>query len=340
MTTILGLCICLFEFCAWGQNSSVGVKERQRMVTEAREYIKKEQIKLVNHALLLKNKNMWLKATDELYACIVQWPGNKEARLELQNIRKRAKRDSRTVDNHYNRFYAEGYLTYFNKDFSGAVNAWEKAFALLDNTTNNPDRDEEMKEFLEKAKSIIRVAQQKKEAQDLYAAAWTDHHQGKYTEAKNKLVKATILYPGLQDAKSLLLAVENELKEDEANQALKEKDKKYQVLLKEGITGYQMGKYETANLAFTQALQLKPDEPSAKRYLELSKKSFNASCNPGKADETYRQGLILYANGHMEEAINVWQQTLAMDPTHQRAKTGVEKARREMVGINAPGAIR
>lgn len=88
----------------------------------------------------------------------------------------------------------------------------------------------------------------------------------------------------------------------------------------EGIGYYNSGKYQKAVEFFDLILRTNPDDAQAREWLNKSVKDQNEA-----ADKHYRQGVMAYSLGNVEEAIKEWQTSLEIYPNHVSTKRALSK---------------
>lgn len=88
----------------------------------------------------------------------------------------------------------------------------------------------------------------------------------------------------------------------------------------EGIGYYNSGKYQKAVEFFDLILRTNPDDAQAREWLNKSVKDQNEA-----ADKHYRQGVMAYSLGNVEEAIREWQASLEIYPNHVSTKRALSK---------------
>ena len=84
--------------------------------------------------------------------------------------------------------------------------------------------------------------------------------------------------------------------------------------------------------SFKKVLELDKENKTAKKYIEIAKNKLEIESKPEDADAYYNKGLVAYAGGDFEEAVELWEMCLRVEPDHQRAKKSLEKVRKVIVG--------
>ncbi|MFA7535659.1 MAG: tetratricopeptide repeat protein [Desulfuromonadales bacterium] len=125
---------------------------------------------------------------------------------------------------------------------------------------------------------------------------------------------------GLADSR---LRLQNELSRltAEAKHALEEKD------------------LDQAERLLRAALGLDPYHAEAQALLQRLADPYRTSYRPGDEEQLYGTGLELYTRGRYAQAAEVWQQVLLLTPAHEKARLGIEIAKRKMQQIRDPKII-
>lgn len=89
---------------------------------------------------------------------------------------------------------------------------------------------------------------------------------------------------------------------------------------------YQVGVALVKDQKYSEALKLFSLIDSGYRdvssYIDSVKKIVR-----GKAEDSYKKGVNFYINNNYQKAVDEWEYTLVIDPTHKKAKEDIEKAR-------------
>lgn len=229
---------------------------------------------------------------------------------------------------------AEGTLAYYRGDWGQAVQKWEGALV------EDPSDAGLLKNVAHMKELIARKAQEEK-VRDLTSRAETFQRTGYMREAALAWEKVAALKPrDPQVLENLALCRKAGQKEAEARQVKELTDR--------GIALYQEGKPSEAVEAWLKALQVDPRHESARvwishvgRKLEdrrapvaaAAPEEKKVSVEPGdirRAQELYRQGLLLYAGNEVSKAIESWKQSLKLDPDLVQARQALRQAQAEL----------
>ncbi len=94
----------------------------------------------------------------------------------------------------------------------------------------------------------------------------------------------------------------------------------------QGIDYYNRGYYVQAQNSFYALLAVDPDNTTARGYLTR----INSRLQKKDADELYLQGVQAYTNNNYEQAINYWEQVLAIDPSYGNATRNIQRAKEKL----------
>jgi hypothetical protein len=277
----------------WRQkrDSSLLLKEAKKALNEKIYSLKLAQEEF-KKAKELYNKKEYLKATDKLARIIISYPNFESSNHFYNEIVVQMNNDARDENlNFIEKYYAKAYIEYYNANYRKALEEWTKYIAF---TGGN----------------------------------------GEVFEYKNKI--DTIL----------------KLKE------IEEREKiltfKAHELLQKGINFYNLKKWIdcikkmeslekfTSNNNFSKSLEFynKAKDYINKCVIELSnsmlvtnvdKKDFikdEVNYDEVTANEKYREGLVLYAQGKYYQASRVWELVLRLNPDHKRAKIALNKIKK------------
>ncbi len=182
------------------------------------------------------------------------------------------------------------------------------------------------------------------------------HYKNSETDgAKADLLKSLEYDNSNQDAAKLLVELEEERfsgREGEYNETARE-------FYEKGLVAYRKGDVAAAGTEWRKALKVAPANPQIKKFLlrvepenaalkepalskkektkqkvqaesakqekrELRKES-RISTERKKSDEFYYEGLRLYKQGKLDDAVSCWEQSLKIDPDNQKTGKALEK---------------
>jgi tetratricopeptide (TPR) repeat protein len=96
---------------------------------------------------------------------------------------------------------------------------------------------------------------------------------------------------------------------------------------------YEAGRSLLREKRYVEALQvfrgLKPDYRDVRQITQILEKNLQ-----NEAESHYKKGLVYYGAGDLDKAIEEWQETLRLNPTHPQAGQDLKKARRQRERLN------
>lgn len=93
------------------------------------------------------------------------------------------------------------------------------------------------------------------------------------------------------------------------------------------------GDLSSAEGAFAEALALDPYLVAAKNGMDRLARLKQRGAKPGDDERLYLLGIENYTKGKYEDAVALWNQVLALNPHHEKARMNIEKARRKILQI-------
>jgi tetratricopeptide (TPR) repeat protein len=96
---------------------------------------------------------------------------------------------------------------------------------------------------------------------------------------------------------------------------------------------YETGRSLLREKRYVEALKvfrgLKPDYRDVRQIVQILEKNLQ-----NEAESHYKKGLAYYSSGDLDKAIEEWQETLRLNPTHPQAGQDLKKARRQRERLN------
>lgn len=148
-----------------------------------------------------------------------------------------------------------------------------------------------------------------------------------------KLLEEALAFKEKKLYKNALMKLENLLKLDPNNKiALSQKnellllikDKESQII-QQAKELYDKGMYNDARLEFVKVLALNPENSIAKEYIQKIEKKIKRE----DIESLYMKAFMAYAKDDIDTAIRIWEEILNIDPKNERAKDGLERAKRK-----------
>ncbi len=95
----------------------------------------------------------------------------------------------------------------------------------------------------------------------------------------------------------------------------------------EGVSLFEGGDKDNSKSKFVEALKFNPDDSTANDYVKrMTGEQAQAKVDAEKVKELYYDGVNLYINGKIHEAIAQWQECLKEDPNNVNAQSNINKA--------------
>jgi cytochrome c-type biogenesis protein CcmH/NrfG len=166
------------------------------------------------------------------------------------------------------------------------------------------------KEYLAKTQALLA-----EEISTRVAEATRLESQKKYGDALSKWREVLQLDPEHSQAKSGVSRIT--LKIEEAHH------------INLGFEYFTSGNFDEAASEFKAALALNPENRTAVEYLRRSvgRKSLIEIAGDREVWRLYLKGIEHFTNGEYEEAIEVWEEVLRLDPQNENAVRNIEEAR-------------
>ena len=275
------------------------MKEAKEAVRESRRIkaqMQKDIKRLFNSAKNDYKKERYLKASEKFGEISLKYPQNTAAKDyydKITNLMEKESKDSEAADL-ARQSYAKGYVSYNTQKYSDAVNEWEKFVQIT-------SKNDEVSEYITKTKIYLNdMERQAKERKVLDRAAML-FESG--TESFNSGMWVGCIKK-MEDIQ--------ELCKTEAYQSLMQWKEKADDLLQKALK----------ELSRTVSVKHETVKPKAiVQEIEI---------NVEGAQKKYNEGLILYAQGKISDAINIWEITLRLNPSHEKASKALQKAREEL----------
>jgi tetratricopeptide (TPR) repeat protein len=202
----------------------------------------------------------------------------------------------------------EGYVQ--SNDLADAILSFKKAREI------DPDNS--------KVRKRLKQLQGKQsDASDtLYEKAETKYQNGDLKTALKDLQEAKQVDPSDSKIAGLLFKVQKDI-----TVKVKELDS-------DGTDLFNAGNKDQALAKFQEVLKLKSNDDTANDYVkQLTGQQSQAKVDSEKAKSLYYEGVDLYINGKISEAIDKWQACLAADPGNVNAQANIDKAKAKLQSI-------
>lgn len=231
-------------------------------------------------------------------------------------------------------FALQGFSAYNQGNAAGAVEAWEKALTLLENL--DPLQREALltslrfSPHLEEARRRKGEEQRAAQIRDQFEKGSAALAAGRFLEAAEAFRQALRLNPEHSEAALRLARAETELEKQRQAHLSQARRAQIEERFRQALDAYERGNASSAAVFFQEVLRLDPGHAGALSYVALIQTQQERSRNPQQALERYETGLVAYASGRLEEALQEWKTALRMDPQLERARRAVDKVSKEL----------
>jgi len=261
------------------------------------------------------------------------------------------------VDKHY----AAGKAFAKNGDTVEALNEWNLALQMDPNNEQIQKAVKSLKAIKhDRVKALVAEAEAYYQANDL-TNALLSYQNAKELDPKNTKIKKRLkqllskqsdqsgtIYAKAEKsyAKGDLIsalkyfrqAKEINPSSDKFSQALFKVQKDITVKVKdldtEAVSLFEGGKKDLAMKKFQEVLKFKSNDGTANDYVkQMTGQQSQAKVDSEKAKTLYYEGVDLYLNGKIHEAIDKWQASLEADPGNVNATNNIEKAKAKLQSI-------
>jgi tetratricopeptide (TPR) repeat protein len=196
------------------------------------------------------------------------------------------------------------------KDFSDAILSFKKAREI------DPDNSKVKKRL----KQLL--GKQSDASDSIYAKAEKNYGNGDLKEALKDLQEAKQIDPSNSKIAGFLFKVQKDI-----TVKVKELDS-------DGTDLFNSGNKDKAMEKFQEVLKLKSNDDTANDYVkQMTGQQSQAKVDSEKAKSLYYEGVDLYINGKISEAIGKWQACLEADPGNVNAQANIDKAKAKLQSI-------
>ena len=235
-------------------------------------------------------------------------------------------------------YRAEGYLAYYSEDWTKAKADW--TLALRENPA-----DQQIKKELDSLKALMDRRVKEDKIGDLTRQATVYEKTGNWAEAAKSWRDVLALDPERREARERAAV-------DRAASERKQLAARLANMTDEGMSLYQKGDYLGGAQKWLEVLQLDPSFDQARIWLAhvatklgrfqaapapiASASANNAKPGPvvakdkAKAEELYREGILLYAQDKLPQAVQVWEESARLDPEMANVREALKQAKNEL----------
>ncbi|MBN1824414.1 MAG: hypothetical protein JW803_08855 [Endomicrobiales bacterium] len=255
---------------------------------------RKEARPLYRDAMKDYKKKRYLMAADKFRSIMIEYPEYSAAEVYYNKIENNMGETSQqSLESDFEKVsYAKGYVDYREQKFGDALNEWSKVLQL------NPKRDE-LKEYSERVQAYLKDEERREKEKEIeariakaYDGGVADYNAARWVSCIKKMENVQSICKNEPIPTSL----------EWNNKAAEYIDRSIK---------------EIARIAKQKAPEEKAKQQEIEVDVEGSRKKYN-------------EGLVLYAQGKIAEAVRVWEIAVRLDPDNQKAKRAIEKGQEEL----------
>lgn len=241
-------------------------------------------------------KGSTIQALDEWNLALTMDPNNEKVQKAVKALN--VNRISRIKA-----LIAEGDQYYQGQDYSDALVSYNKAKEI------DPHNS------LVKARIKKLLSKQSTELDTVYAKALKSYSKGDLKNAQKYISLAKDLAPENEKIGTTFFKIQKDI------------SVKVKTLDADGVSLYEGGNKEKAEAKFQEVLRLKSNDDTANDYVKrMTGQQSQEKVDAEKVKALYYDGVNLYINGKIHEAIEKWQEVLKQDPGNINAQSNINKA--------------
>ncbi len=273
----------------------------------------------------LYQREDFLQAEREFRRVLEFNPEHKEAKEYIEKIQSKFRQAAGGL-------YIQALVLYENGDY-------KKSIQLLEMVQEEDPQHPGVAKYIELAKTKMKekeVEDRRIREEDARRRAEEDRRrrEEEKEKAKRDMYNRALSHYNRGELKNALVLFQRVRREDSKYRKVqvyidKVKDELARQHYDRGLELILQGELEEAIRELNKALIYNPDDENIRKSLEDAEEKIRAS-RMDEAEGLYNQGLIDYLNGNLKEAIKSWEEVLRIDPGHKKAKTNLERARKEL----------
>lgn len=156
----------------------------------------------------------------------------------------------------------------------------------------------------------------------VFSRAMSAYSKGDLKSAQKYMTQAKEIDPKSQKVSDALFKIQKDM------------TVKIKALNEDGIALFQGGNKDGAKAKFQEVLKLKPSDETANDYVKrMTGQQSHEKADAEMVKGLYYDGVNLYINGKIHEAIKKWQECLKQDPGNVNAQNNIEKAMAKLQSI-------
>lgn len=272
------------------KEAKIALKERNKQLAEERGKV----YALFKEAKKDYTKKHYLRATDTFREILLKYPENANVKELYTNIVTEMNDTAKSYmsDDPENLSYAKGYVSYYGRDLAEALNEWEKVLQI------NPERTEllayrtNVKKYLDDEKKRKKERDAESFAEKTFEIGLSFFNSGNWVQCIRIMEKVQEICRGEAFPRALECI---------------EKSRKY------------------IDLSVKELARSVNNERSASADAKVA-----VEIDVEGAERKYNEGLIMYAQGKIPDAVNLWEISVRLDPGNDKARKALKKAREEL----------
>src|SRR5665213_1530368 len=278
-------------------------QQARGFITDAQSKLKVEVDKHYAAGKAYAQKGDTLQALNEWNLGLQMDPTNEGIQKALKNLK--SKKNDRTKA-----LMAEAEEYYQSNDLSDAILSYQKAKEI---DPHNPKIKKRLKQL---------ESNQSDASDSTYAKALKYYSGGELKSALKYLQMAKQIDSSSSKVAAFLFKVQKDI-------TVKVKD-----LDAEGVSLFESNDKEKAKAKFQEVLKLKSNDDTANDYVkQMTGQQSQAKADAEQAKTLYYDGVSLYINGNIHEAIAKWNECLKADPGYVSANENIKKAEAKLQSI-------
>jgi tetratricopeptide (TPR) repeat protein len=253
-----------------------------------------------------------------------------ELQIRLHQVLERGGPDS--PEEHY---ALDGFYAFGQADYAVAAQSWNKATTLIRQTYTPEEATRHIASlhyspYQQIAQAHADEDRQVAQAHELFEEAARLFENGHYDKALQSFRQVAILNPEYPQLGENLARAEAAVERDRSARLGEKKRQEIANRIGQGLKALEMSRFNEAEQAFKSALALDENNSQLHSYLKMAQDEIKRRHDPIAAQQHYEAGLIAYASGRLEEAIQEWTIAVRMNPAYEKAENALAKVQKEL----------
>jgi tetratricopeptide (TPR) repeat protein len=278
-----------------------------------------------------------LVANDLIFQVLAENDAFPEAQRELSNLQSDIRRslDTGAGVSILEHFALEGFYAYGQADYGQAAKSWAKLETLLNQSYMGTEAVRRAKALHFSAYYTValqHVNEQKRlaELQSIFEDGIRLFQEKHFARALDYFRKLAVLEPDYPQLGFYLVQSEAGSDRERSERLGEEKRQQIDRDFQSGLAALEKEQLSEAEIKFEEVLNLDPTHSQAHAYLTMVRAEIRKRHDPQAAQMHYESGLIAYASGKLDEAMQEWNMAVRMNPEHEKALKALSKVQREL----------